>query len=127
MGVISFKHRGNFKNTEQFLSNAQKANLKAILSAYGAEGVRALAAATPRDSGNTAGAWDYEIRINQASVCINWTNSNVNQGIPIAILIQYGHATGTGGYVQGRDYINPAMQPVFDKIANDVWKEVAQQ
>lgn len=127
MGVISFKHKGSFNNTERFLNNAQRAKLTSLLSAYGAEGVGALSAATPKDSGNTAGAWGYEVHVNRASVCISWTNSNINAGIPIAILIQYGHGTGTGGYVQGRDYINPAIQPVFDRIAESVWKEVAQQ
>lgn len=126
-GIVSFKHRGNFNNTDRFLKGVSRTNLKAALNAYGAEGVRALSTATPTDSGKTAEAWNYEIHINRASVCIKWTNSNVNDGVPIAILIQYGHATGNGGYVQGRDYINPAMRPVFDRIANSVWDEVTSQ
>ena len=126
-GIVSFKHKGDFNNTERFLKGAARANLTSALKAYGSEGVRALSAATPIDSGETAGAWNYEIRVNRASVCISWTNSNINNGIPIAILIQYGHATGTGGYVEGRDFINPAIQPVFDRIADSIWKEVAQQ
>lgn len=126
-GMVSFRHRGDFKNTERFLNGASRTNLMVALKAYGAEGVSALSAATPVDSGETAGAWNYEIHINRASVCISWTNSHMNQGVPIAILIQYGHATGTGGYVEGRDFINPAIQPVFDRIAESVWKEVAGQ
>ena len=95
------------------------------LEKYGEEGVKALMAATPRDTGATANSWSYRIVKNKDSATITWTNSNTTEsGIPIAVLIQYGHATGTGGYVQGRDFINPAMRPVFDKIAEDAWMEV---
>lgn len=124
MGVVSFKHRGNFNNLDRFLKGAAKLDLERILQSYGEEGVRALSSATPIDSGDTAGSWGYKIQRNRASYSIIWTNSNVNEGIPIAILIQYGHGTSNGGYVQGRDFINPALQPIFDQIANSVWQEV---
>jgi hypothetical protein len=94
------------------------------LDRYGREGVVALASATPIDSGHTANSWYYEITRVPGSVIINFSNSNVQNGVPIAIILQYGHGTGTGGWVQGRDYINPAIQPVFDRIANEAWREV---
>lgn len=100
-----------------------------ILERYGQEGVNALRDATPIDSGNTANSWSYEVRrwknARSSGATISWVNSNVVDGVPIAILLQYGHATSSGSWVQGRDYINPALQPIFDKIANDVWKEVS--
>jgi len=122
--MIAVKHRGSFKNTEKFLTNASKAQYLRELDKYGREGVSALASATPIDSGLTANSWGYEIRRSRGSVTISWTNSNVVNGVPIAIILQYGHATQNGGYVQGRDYINPAIQPIFDKIADSVWREV---
>lgn len=124
MGVISFKHRGNFNNLDRFLKGASKLDLETILRPYGEEGVRALSNATPIDSGNTAGSWGYEIQRNRTSFSLIWTNSNFNNGVSIAILIQYGHGTRNGGYVQGRDYINPALQSVFDNLSNAVWQEV---
>ena len=122
--MVVFKHRGNFNNTERFLKGATKIDYRRILENYGREGVNALASATPVDSGLTANSWDYEIFIGKGSYSISWTNSNVRDGVPIAIILQYGHGTGTGGYVQGRDYINPAIKPIFDKIAKSVWREV---
>lgn len=95
-----------------------------LLDKYGRDGVAALSSATPVDSGNTANSWYYEIENKKGQVRINFLNSNINQGVPIAIILQYGHGTGTGGWVQGRDYINPAIQPVFDRILQDIWKEV---
>ena len=95
-----------------------------ILEKYAKEGVSALAAATPIDSGKTASSWGYEIEVSGDSATIHWTNSNENKGVNIAVILQFGHGTGTGGYVQGRDYINPAMRPVFDRIAEEVWREV---
>lgn len=95
-----------------------------LLDKYGRDGVAALSSATPVDSGNTANSWYYEIENKKGQVRINFLNSNINQGVPIAIMLQYGHGTGTGGWVQGRDYINPAIQPVFDRILQDIWKEV---
>lgn len=118
------KHRGSFNNLDRFLKNASKIRFMDILNSYGAEGVRALSAATPVDSGETAKSWGYKIQTNRNSFSIIWTNSNVNNGVSIAILIQYGHATRNGSHVQGRDYINPAIQPIFDKIATEVWREV---
>lgn len=122
--MIVFRHRGDFNKTEKFLKRAKKNDFYKNLDRYGRQGVAALASATPIDSGLTASSWDYEIREGRNSVNIYWTNSNVNDGVPIAVIIQYGHGTGTGGYVQGRDYINPAIRPIFDRIANNVWKEV---
>ncbi len=122
--MVVIKHRGNFNKTEKFLKNAPRINYKQILERYGQQGVDALAAATPVDSGLTASSWGYEISTSGSSFTISWTNSNIVNGVPIAIILQYGHSTGTGGFVQGRDYINPAIQPIFDRIAEDVWKEV---
>lgn len=122
--MIKFVHKGDFKKTEEFLKRNKDLDINAILNAYGRKGVEALSENTPKDSGKTAGAWSYEIVKTRKGCSIYWRNANVNQGIPIAILIQYGHGTGTGGYVEGRDFINPAIQPVFDEIADEVWKEV---
>lgn len=124
MGAIGFKHSGNFDNLERFLKGHDRQQLISILNAMGQEGVDALSSATPIDSGNTAGSWGYEVKANKGSYSLTWTNSNVNKGVPIAILIQYGHATGTGGYVEGYDYINPAIRPVFDRISQTLWEEM---
>lgn len=123
--MIVVKHRGDFKNLEKFLKQASRAEISRVLEKYAKEGVAALAAATPVKTGKTASSWGYEIRISRGSYVINWTNSNIVNGVPIALVLQYGHGTGTGGYVQGRDYINPAIQPIFDKLANEAWREVA--
>ena len=122
--MITFKQTGNFNNTERFLSRASKLNFQRILQKYATAGVNALASATPVDSGLTADSWGYEIKTSGSSCSILFTNSHVVDGVPIAIIIQYGHGTRNGGYVQGRDYINPAVQPLFDKIAEDAWREV---
>lgn len=122
--MISFRHKGDFSKTTRFLQRAKEAARINELDKYGREGVAALASATPVDSGLTARSWYYEIESKNGSVAIKFNNSNIQNGVPIAVIIQYGHATGTGGWVQGRDYINPAIQPIFDRIANDVWKEV---
>jgi hypothetical protein len=95
-----------------------------VLKKYGEEGVKALRDATPKDSGETADSWGYEITKDGRGYVITWTNSKKNKGVPIAIILQYGHGTGTGGYVEGRDYINPATRPIFDAIAEEAWKEV---
>ena len=122
---ITFSSRGDFSKTLGFLKKMKEQKYLSALEKYGEEGVKALMAATPRDTGATANSWSYRIVKNKDSATITWTNSNTTEsGIPIAVLIQYGHATGTGGYVQGRDFINPAMRPVFDKIAEDAWMEV---
>ena len=122
--MITFKQTGNFNNTEQFLNRASKLDFQRILQKYATAGVNALASATPVDSGLTADSWGYEIKTSGSSCSILFTNSHVVDGVPIAIIIQYGHGTRNGGYVQGRDYINPAIQPLFDKIAEDAWREV---
>lgn len=122
--MVEFKHRGNFNNVEKFLKNAQGINIHKILSSYGEQGIRALASATPKDSGLTASSWGYEIKTNKGSISLIWTNSHVINDIPIAIILQYGHGTRNGGFVQGRDYINPALQPIFDQISEELWREV---
>lgn len=122
--MIEFKQKGNFKNTERFFDKATKAEYLHVLDKYGREGVAALASVTPKDSGLTANSWRYEISSSKGSYTISWFNSNMVDNIPIAILIQYGHGTKNGGYVQGYDYINPVMKPIFDKIAEEAWREV---
>lgn len=122
--MVIVKQKGDFSKTEKFLNSISKKLYYRNLQKYAEQGVAALASATPVDSGTTANSWGYEIRQTKNSVSIYWTNSNVNKGVPIAVIIQYGHGTRNGGYVQGRDYINPAMRPIFDKIAENVWKEV---
>ena len=123
--MITFKHHGNFKKTERFLTNAAKMKVDAILKRYGAQGVAALALATPIRTGATAHSWDFSISKSYWGYTITWTNSNENQGANIAILIQYGHGTGTGGYIAPIDYVNPTMKPLFDTIAEEIWKEVS--
>lgn len=122
--MIKFIHKGSFKNTEAFLKRNEQLKIEDILTKYGEEGVNALSEATPKDTGETASSWSYEIVKDSKGYRIYWRNSHVNEGIPIAILIQYGHGTGTGGYVQGRDFINPAMQVIFDNLADSAWREV---
>ena len=124
MAVITFHHKGNFQKTDNFLKKAKQGDYFRSLEKFAQEGVNALASATPIDSGKTAASWDYTISRSKGSVSITWTNSNINDGVNIAVIVQYGHGTRNGGYVQGRDYINPAIRPVFDKIAENVWKEV---
>ena len=123
--MITFQAKGKYRKTRKFLENAEHMDMTRILAKYGAEGVAALAANTPLDSGTTASSWGYEIDTRPGRARIYWTNSNINQGVNIAVILQYGHGTGTGGWVEGRDYINPAIQPIFDKIAEKAWKEVA--
>ena len=122
--MISFRQKGDFSKLNRYLERVKEAVKLGDLDKYGREGVAALSSATPVESGKTANSWYYEIERQNGSVSISFKNSNVNEGVPIAIILQYGHGTGTGGWVQGRDYINPAIQPIFDKIANDAWKEV---
>lgn len=124
MPKISFSSKGSFSKTEKFLAKMSRGEIFQILDGLGKEGVSALAAATPTESGETAGAWGYTISRSIGRTTISWTNSHVVNGVPIAIILQYGHGTGTGGYVEGRDYINPAIQPVFNKIADRAWKAV---
>ncbi len=122
--MITFRHRGDFSKLTSYLEKAKRAIRLGTLDKYGREGVAALASATPIDSGLTASSWYYKIEHKSGSASIGFYNSNIQNGVPIAIILQYGHGTGTGGWVQGRDYINPAIQPIFDRIANEAWREV---
>ena len=122
--MISFRQKGDFSKLNRYLERVKAAARLSILDKYGREGVAALASATPTETGKTASSWFYEISHDKGSAAITFSNSNINKGVPIAIILQYGHGTGTGGWVEGRDYINPAIQPIFDKIANEAWKEV---
>ena len=122
--LITFKHKGDFSNLTRFLERAKEMVHMGDLDKYGRAGVEALASATPVDSGETANSWYYEITNSNGSAKITFNNSNIQNGVPIAIILQYGHGTGTGGWVEGRDYINPAIQPIFDEIANNAWREV---
>ena len=124
MEMVFLKSKQEGSKTDEFLEKLKKIHIESILSKYGEIGVTVLAAATPKDSGRTAASWGYEIEDNGDSWSIYWTNDNINQNVNIAVILQYGHGTGTGGYVEGRDYINPAINPVFEQIANDAWKEV---
>lgn len=122
--MITVRQKGDFAKLTRYLVKANDAARLKDLDRYGREGVAALASATPVDTGLTANSWYYKIERSKGSVTINFCNSNIQNGVPIAIILQYGHGTGTGGWVEGRDYINPAIQPIFDKLANDAWKEV---
>lgn len=122
--MISFRHKGDFKKFDRYLERVKEAARIGILDKYGRAGVAALASATPVDSGLTAASWEYEITRQNGSISLVFKNTNVNKGVPIAIILQFGHGTGTGGWVQGRDYINPAIQPLFDQLADEAWKEV---
>lgn len=122
--MIHIKQRGGFDKTEKFLKKSFGRNYINVLEKFGQQGVAALSAATPVESGLTAISWSYEIIQNDSSISIVWKNSNVNKGVNIAIILQYGHGTRNGGFVSGRDYINPALKPIFDKMADAAWKEV---
>lgn len=122
--MISFRHKGDFKKVTRYFERVREAGHIGILDKYGREGVAALASATPVDTGLTASSWYYEIENKNGSAVIRFNNSNIQNGVPIAIILQYGHGTRNGGWVQGRDYINPAIQPIFDEIVNAAWKEV---
>lgn len=122
--MISFQTSGSFRKTEGFLKKMSKGEIFRTLERFGREGVSALASSTPSQSGATASAWSYEIKKTKSSFSITWTNSHIVGGVPLVILLQYGHGTGTGGYVRGRDFINPALKPIFDRIADEAWKAV---
>ena len=122
--MISFRHKGDFSKLTSFLERAKETVYLGDLNKYGRQGVAALASATPVDTGKTASSWSYKIENNNGSVSISFENSNIQDGVPIAIILQYGHGTRNGGWVEGRDYINPAIQPIFDQIVNEAWKEV---
>ena len=125
--MISFRQKGDFSKLTRFLERAKESVKIGDLDKYGREGVAALSSATPIDSGKTANSWSYEITNKDGSVTITFNNSNIQNGVPIAIILQYGHGTRNGGWVQGRDYINPAIQPIFDKLAENAWKEVTKK
>lgn len=122
--MITFRQNGNFKNTEKFFAKVLKSDYKRILEKYGQDGVTALASATPRESGETANAWSYGISESNGKVSVYWENSNIVNGVNIAVILQYGHGTRNGGFVRGRDYINPAIRPIFEKMASEAWREV---
>ena len=127
MGLIKVTNKGDFSKTYESLRKMSKLSSGSMMSKmeeYGRMGVAALSEATPSDTGLTAQSWDYDIIVSGSTIKIEWFNTNKNKNIPIVVLIQYGHATGTGGYVQGRDFINPAMKPVFDTISKDFGKEI---
>ena len=122
--MISFRHKGDFSKLNRYLERVKEVARLSVLDKYGQEGVAALESATPKESGKTASSWYYKIEHNKGSAIIGFYNSNVNNGFQVAIMLQYGHGTGTGGWVEGTDYINPAIQPIFDRIADAAWEEV---
>lgn len=122
--VIEMRQSGDFKENLTFLTNLRKKSIRPILEKYGQKGVEALAEATPKATGKTAASWSYEIKMEKTGAVLSWKNANIVDGVPIAVILQYGHGTRNGGYVQGVDYINPAMKPVFDAIRDELWKEV---
>lgn len=122
--AIIFCQKGDWKKTRKFLKRCSDLDLDDVLNLYGQEGADALAKATPKDTGKTAASWSYEVTKGRESIVITWKNSNIVDGVPIAVILQYGHGTRNGGYVEGVDYINPAMRPVFERIAARAWGEV---
>ena len=122
--MIGFRHKGDFSKTTDFLTRLKQKRILNSFDKYGKEGVAALASATPVNTGLTARSWYYNIEQDDKSITLTFCNSNIQNGIPIAIILQYGHGTRNGGWVQGRDYINPAIQPIFDRIVNEAWGEV---
>lgn len=122
--MIKFSSSGSTKKTQDFLKRMQQPSLFSFAESLAQRGVSALQAATPQATGQTAAAWGYEVEIKDGKTTIYWTNSHTEDGVNIAVILQYGHGTGTGGYVAGRDYINAAIQPIFDEIADELWKKV---
>ena len=122
--MIGFEQHGDFSKTDNFLKSLKQQRMYDAIERYAQKGVEALAAATPVESGLTASSWYYYIKRTATEVTIEYCNSNIQNGVPIAVILQYGHGTGTGGYVKGVDYINPALQPVFEETLNNVWREV---
>ena len=125
--MITFRHKGDLSKTRKRLERLKEVARLSTLDKYGQQGVAALASATPKDTGKTASSWYYEINRTKNSISITFKNSNIQNGVPIAVILQYGHGTGTGGWVEGRDYINPAIRPVFDRIKNELWEEVTKR
>lgn len=122
--MIKVTSSGDFNKTTKFLKFLESGDLYRGLSGYGRRGVDALSSATPHDTGETAQSWGYQIGRQNGRISISWFNTHVESGVNIAVIIQYGHGTGTGGWIEGRDYINPAMRPIFDKILDDMWRQV---
>lgn len=122
--MISFRQKGDFSRLTRFMERARQAIRRGDLDEYGRAGVAALASATPVETGKTANSWYYQIENKEGTVRLSFHNSNIQNGVPVAVVIQYGHATGNGGYVEGRDYINPAIRPIFDDITKNLWREV---
>lgn len=122
--MITVVIAGSYKDLEAYLTRLSKLDIASILNASGQAGVNALAQATPVSTGLAAESWSYEVTHDSGTYTIAWTNSDIENSFPVVIMLQYGHGTGTGGWVAGKDFINPAIQPIFDRIANDVWKAV---
>ena len=122
--MITFKQKGDFLTLTAYMNKLKARKYAKVFDRYGAIGVQELASATPVDTGVTAGSWYYKVKNQNGTVSLSFCNSNINKGVPIAIILQYGHGTRNGGWVEGRDYINPAIRPVFDKLANELWEEV---
>ena len=122
--MVRFKHKGDFSKTTRYLMRLKETARIKILNKYGEKGVAALASATPKETGRTAESWTYKIISKQGFASIEFHNTNIQNGVPIAIILQYGHGTGTGGWVEGRDYINPTIQPIFEQISQEAWREV---
>ena len=125
--VIEIRQKGDFKKSLTFFSHIKSWSVRPILEKYGKLGVERLADVTPKATGKTAASWSYEIKMDKSGATLCWKNSNIVDGVPIAVILQYGHGTRNGGWVEGRDDINPAIQPIFDQIANDAWKEVTKK
>lgn len=123
--MITISSKGSFSNTEKFLKRSIISNYNSIFEKYGKEGVRLLSSATPVDTGKTSESWAYEVKKSKSGISIEWSNSNVVNGVQIAVIIQYGHGTQNGAYIQGQDYINPVIKPLFDILTNDIWKDVS--
>lgn len=122
--MLKFKQSGDFSKTKKCLEKLSKAPNDSLLDKYGQKGVDALSAATPVDTGKTASGWSYSIEKNEKGITIFWKNSNRNKGVPIALVLQYGHGNGHGGYIAGIDYINPAMRPIFEQLSAELGKEL---
>ena len=122
--MIKFKLSGSFDNTEELLNKAVSSNPQTVLDECGRRGVEALAAATPKDTGLTSESWSYEVAKTNSGYSLYWSNSNESEGVPIVILLEYGHGTRNGGFVEGIDFINPALESLFEQLAEDLWKEV---
>lgn len=122
--MITFTHRGNFNKIEKFFDRSRSIDFIRILENYGRQGVDALSNATPVDTALTSNSWSFKTQVTKRGFSITWTNSNVVDGTIIAVILQYGHGTRNGGYVQGEDYINPALRPIFKNISENLWKEI---